>query len=100
MSEDTAGQPTRWIENLMAEKEEEIVLNIDRQSIRGRACPMCGGKIIPSNQAVYQGTGGADEVMPLWQCERCGHLEISEKPKAAPKHPPKPVPKKAAGTEE
>lgn len=84
----------------MAEKEEEIVLNLERQSIRGRACPVCGGKIIPSNLAVYQSAGNPDDVMPLWQCERCGHLEISEKPKAAPKHaakPPaaKPAPKKA-----
>lgn len=85
----------------MAEKEEEIVLNLERQSIRGRACPMCGGKIIPSNQAVYQSTGAPDDVMPLWQCERCGHLEISEKPKAAaPKHPPKAAPKKAVEAEE
>jgi hypothetical protein len=88
----------------MAEKEEEIVLNLDRQSIRGRACPMCGGKIIPSDQAVYQSTGSPDDLMPLWQCERCGHLEISEKAKAAPKHAPKPAakpaPPKAEVTEE
>lgn len=85
----------------MAEKEEEIVLNLDRQSIRGRACSVCGGKIIPSNQAVYQSAGAPDDVMPLWQCERCGYLEISEKPKAAaPKHPPKAAPKKPAGGEE
>lgn len=85
----------------MAEKEEEIVLNLGRQSIRGRACSICGGKIIPSDQAVYQSTGGTDDLMPLWQCERCGNLEISEKPKAAPKqHPPKPAPKKVAGATE
>jgi hypothetical protein len=85
----------------MAEKEEEIVLDLERQSIRGRACPMCGGKIIPSDKAVYQSAGSPDDVMPLWQCERCGHLEISEKPKlAAPKHPPKAAPKKVAATEE
>ena len=85
----------------MAEKEEEIVLNLERQSIRGRACPVCGGKIIPSDRAVYQSAGAADDVMPLWQCERCGHLEISEKPKAAaPKHTPKPAPKKTEPAEE
>lgn len=86
----------------MAEKEEEIVLNLARQSIRGRACPLCGGKIIPSNKAVYQSTGAPEDVMPLWQCERCGYLEISEKPKAAaaPKHAPKGAPKKAESTEE
>ncbi len=81
----------------MAEKEEEIVLNLERQSIRGRACHICGGKIIPSNMAVYQGTAGADDLMPLWQCERCGYLEISEKPKPAPKHAP---PKAAAPKKE
>jgi hypothetical protein len=81
----------------MAEKEEEIVLNLERQSIRGRACSKCGGKIIPSNRAVYQSAGtNQEDVMPLWQCERCGYLEISEKPKAAaPKHPPKPAAKPA-----
>lgn len=87
----------------MAEKDEEIVLNLERQSIRGRACPVCGGKIIPSNQAVYQSAGvNPEDVMPLWQCERCGNLEISEKPKAAPKHAAKPAakpaPKKAEET--
>jgi hypothetical protein len=85
----------------MADKEEEIVLNLERQSIRGRACPVCGGKIIPSNMAVYQSAGAPDDVMPLWQCERCGNLELSEKPKAAaPKHPPKAAPKKADAAEE
>ena len=85
----------------MAEKEEEIILNLERQSIRGRACPICGGKIIPSNRAVYQSTGAPDDVMPLWQCERCGHLEISEKPKVEkPKHPPKAAPKKTDAAEE
>lgn len=85
----------------MAEKEEEIVLNLERQSIRGRACPVCGGKIIPSNRAVYQSTGAPEDVMPLWQCERCGHLEISEKPKVvAPKHTPKAAPKKVEAPEE
>ena len=74
----------------MAEKEEEIILNLERQSIRGRACPVCGGKIIPSNRAVYAGTGtNPEDVLPLWQCERCGYEVISEKPKAAaPAHKP------------
>ena len=85
----------------MAEKEEEFILDLERQSIRGRACHLCGGKIIPSDRAVYQNTGNADDVMPLWQCERCGHLEISEKPKPAPKpHAAKAAPpKKAEETE-
>lgn len=63
----------------MAE-QEALVLEIERQSIRGRACPRCGGKIIPSNRAVYQGSGGAaSDVFPLWQCERCGYEQLSAK---------------------
>jgi ribosomal protein S27AE len=60
----------------MAEAEE-LVLDIEKQSIRGRACPRCGGKIIPSNRAVYQSTAGAGEAFPLWQCERCGYEQLS-----------------------
>ena len=81
----------------MAEKEEEIILNLETQSIRGRACPRCGGKIIPSNRAVYTSAGDPSEVFPYWECERCGYGEMSEKPKeAAPKHAPKPAAKPAA----
>ena len=88
----------------MAEKEEEIVLNLETQSIRGRACPVCGGKIIPSDRAVYQSPANPSEVLPLWQCERCGYEVLTQKPKAAaPKHAPKPpaktAPPKAEGTE-
>jgi ribosomal protein S27AE len=69
----------------MAETDE-LVLEIEKQSIRGRACPRCGGKIIPSNRAVYQSTGSADDVFPLWQCERCGYAQLSAKAEEAPKH--------------
>jgi hypothetical protein len=69
----------------MADQEENIVLNLDKQSIRGRACPVCGGKIIPSDRAVYQSAGDPLDVIALWQCERCGHEVVSEKPKPAPK---------------
>jgi ribosomal protein S27AE len=68
----------------MAE-QEELILDAEKQSIRGRACPVCGGKIIPSDRAVYQSAGSPSDVIPLWQCERCGYEEVSEKPKAAPK---------------
>ena len=72
---------------------EEIVprVDVERQTIRGRVCPVCGGKIIPSNRAVYQTTTTPDEVFPAWQCERCGYEELSEKKPAAakPAHPPK-----------
>lgn len=70
----------------MAEADE-LVLEIEKQSIRGRACPRCAGKIIPSNRAVYQGTGSATDVFPLWQCERCGYAQLSAaKAEEAPKH--------------
>lgn len=58
---------------------DELVLDIEKQSIRGRACPRCGGKIIPSNRAVYQSAGNAADVFPLWQCERCGYEQLSAK---------------------
>ena len=54
----------------MADQEENIVLKLDKQSIRGRACPVCGGKIIPSDRAVYQSMGDPGDVIALWQCER------------------------------
>jgi DNA-directed RNA polymerase subunit RPC12/RpoP len=62
----------------MAETNE-LVLEIEKQSIRGRACPRCAGKIIPSNRAVYQSTGNSTDVFPLWQCERCGYEQLSVK---------------------
>lgn len=72
---------------------EELIpaVDVEKQTIRGRACPKCGGKIIPSNRAVYQSTATPDEVFPLWECERCGYGEISEKkaPPAKPAHAPK-----------
>lgn len=62
-------------------------LNIEKQSIRGRACPQCGGKIIPSNRAVYQSASDPTAVFPAWQCERCGYERLIEKqPVAKPAH--------------
>ncbi len=67
----------------MAEKTEivENVYGVDVafNTIRGRACPVCGGKIIPSNRAVYQSAGDPSEVFSLWECERCGFSERFEK---------------------
>jgi rubredoxin len=57
----------------------------DHQSIRGRACPQCGGKIIPSDRAVYESKNDPSSVFPLWQCERCGYEQMSERPPAATK---------------
>jgi rubredoxin len=66
-------------------EDNPLGLDIEVQTVRGRACPVCGGKIIPSNRAVYQSTGNAGEVFPVWQCERCGYEEMSERPQPAPK---------------
>lgn len=68
----------------MAEKtdivENEFGVDVSVQTIRGRACPVCNGKIIPSNRAVYQSAGDSSEVFALWECERCGFSERFEKP--------------------
>lgn len=71
----------------MANDDEALAINSDYQSIRGRACPQCGGKIIPSDRAVYESKSDPSSVFPLWQCERCGYERMSERP---------PAPKKAA----
>ncbi|MCA1591946.1 MAG: hypothetical protein LC754_04700 [Acidobacteria bacterium] len=63
--------------------EIQSAVDIEKRTIRGRACPVCGGKIIPSDRAVYQSPADPSAIFPVWQCERCGYEEISEK-KAAP----------------
>jgi ribosomal protein S27AE len=63
----------------MADVAALLKIDIDRRTTRGRACPQCGGKIIPSERAVYQSTGDPNAVFPLWQCERCGYEELSQK---------------------
>jgi ribosomal protein S27AE len=65
----------------------DIAIDVTRQTIRGRACPRCGGKIIPSNRAVYQSAANPAEVISLWQCERCGYEEMVEPPKVEKKEP-------------
>ena len=67
--------------------ENALTVNNDHQSIRGRGCPQCGGKIIPSDRAVYESKNDPAAIFPLWQCEKCGYEQMSEKP---------PTPKKAA----
>jgi len=70
----------------MAE-ENLLQIDVDKRTTRGRACPRCGGKIIPSNRAVYQNTGDPNAVFPIWQCERCGYEEMNERPtKPGKKH--------------
>ena len=64
------------------------VIDVERRTTRGRSCPRCGGKIIPSPRAVYQSTD-PNAVFPLWQCERCGYEElIARAVKPAAKHAP------------
>lgn len=73
----------------MAEKteivENQFGVDVAVNTIRGRACPVCGGKIIPSNRAVYQSAGDPSEVFPLWECERCGFAETFAKPEETKK---------------
>jgi ribosomal protein S27AE len=67
-------------------EDQDQLLNIDveRRTTRGRSCPRCGGKIIPSERAVYQNAADPSAVFPLWQCERCGYEELSERALKAP----------------
>jgi RNase P subunit RPR2 len=68
----------------MEDRAKELAIDIDRRTTRGRSCPRCGGKIIPSKRAVYQSTV-PNEVLSLWQCERCGYEELVEKAAKGPK---------------
>jgi ribosomal protein S27AE len=67
-------------------EDQSQLLNIDveRRTTRGRSCPRCGGKIIPSERAVYQNAADPTAVYPLWECERCGYEELSERAQKAP----------------
>jgi len=79
--------------------ENPLAIDVATRTTRGRACPRCGGKIIPSDRAVYQSTGNPDAVFPIWQCERCGYEEMSAQPKAKARvEPAKTAPKLAAGS--
>ena len=60
-------------------------VDVERQTIRGRVCPACGGKIIPSDRAVYENKTDPGGVFPAWQCERCGYEVLSEKKAPAAK---------------
>lgn len=63
----------------MAE-ENLLRIDVEKRTTRGRVCPRCGGKIIPSNRAVYQSTTDPTGAFPIWQCERCGYEEMSQRP--------------------
>ena len=66
----------------MAE-ENLLRIDVEKRTTRGRVCPQCGGKIIPSNRAVYQSAADPTGSFPIWQCERCGYEEMSERAPAA-----------------
>lgn len=68
--------------------ENPLALDVATRTTRGRACPRCGGKIIPSDRAVYQSSADPDAVFPIWQCERCGYEEMSAQPKKKAKAEP------------
>lgn len=68
----------------MEDQSELLNIDIDKRTTRGRACPRCGGKIIPSQRAVYQSTGDPNAVFPLWECERCGYAELAEREQKQP----------------
>jgi DNA-directed RNA polymerase subunit RPC12/RpoP len=71
----------------MEDRAQQLGIDVDRRTTRGRACPRCGGKIIPSRRAVYQSAGDPAAVFPAWQCERCGYEELISRPvKVAAKH--------------
>jgi DNA-directed RNA polymerase subunit RPC12/RpoP len=71
----------------LEDQAQLLGIDVDRRTTRGRACPRCGGKIIPSRRAVYQSSGDPNAVFPAWQCERCGYEEIISRPvKAAARH--------------
>jgi ribosomal protein S27AE len=76
------------VKPVMEDQAKLLRIDIERRTTRGRACPQCGGKIIPSQRAVYQNTADPTAVFPVWQCERCGYEELSEKPQkpAGKKH--------------
>jgi hypothetical protein len=71
--------------------ENPLAIDVATRTTRGRSCPRCGGKIIPSDRAVYQNTSDPDAVFPVWQCERCGYEEMAARPKAATKAKPEPA---------
>jgi DNA-directed RNA polymerase subunit M/transcription elongation factor TFIIS len=78
------------LNNRTLENQTELlsVIDVERRTTRGRSCPRCGGKIIPSRRAVYQSTDPS-AVFPLWQCERCGYEELVARAiKPAAKHAP------------
>lgn len=57
----------------------ELAIDVATRTTRGRICPRCGGKIIPSIRSVY---GDPSGVFAAWQCERCSYEEVFARPAA------------------
>ena len=71
----------------MDDQSQLLNIDVEKRTTRGRSCPICGGKIIPSERAVYQNAADPAAVYPSWMCERCGYEELVEREqKAAKKH--------------
>lgn len=68
----------------MEDQSELLNIDVDKRTTRGRACPQCGGKIIPSQRAVYESKSNPNDLFPLWQCERCGYEELAEPERKPP----------------
>jgi hypothetical protein len=80
-------------ENPLATTENPLAIDVATRTTRGRACPRCNGKIIPSNRAIYQGAADPDATFPVWQCERCGYEEMSARPASSGKTKAAPPPR-------
>jgi len=63
-------------------EEIELAIDVATRTTRGRTCPRCGGKIIPSIRSVYQSPGDPNGVFAAWQCERCSYEEVFTRPAA------------------
>jgi len=57
----------------------ELAIDVATHTTRGRICPRCGGKIIPSIRSAY---GDPSGVFAAWQCERCSYEEVFSRPTA------------------
>ena len=72
-------------EIVLDDKSLLLSIDVEKRTTRGRSCPRCGGKIIPSERAVYQNAAEPTAIYPAWQCERCGYEELVERAKPATK---------------
>jgi ribosomal protein S27AE len=78
-------EPRINTDSIRMSSDNPLALDVEKRTTRGRVCPRCGGKIIPSNRAVYQSGADPTGSFPIWQCERCGYEEMGERRKPAGK---------------